>query len=233
VALSPAAHGLVLLKAGIVTLSWVLTFFALKELPISLAAPIRASAPLLTLLGAIVLFAERPSTTQLFGMGITLAAYFAFSVIGRAEGIHFSRSRPVLLLALGTLVGAMSGLYDKQLLQTVHLPAAPMQLWFTLYNTLLQGMLVLWFWRPVRRPAAPFHWRWSIPAVAALLLLADTLYFHALAQPDALVSVVATLRRSNVVVSFVVGGLAFREKQRGKKAVALGGVLAGLFLIMK
>jgi transporter family protein len=233
VALSPTAHALVLLKAGIVTTSWLLTFFALKALPISLAAPIRASAPLFTLLGAVALFGERPNTAQWFGIAITLAAYFAFSVIGRSEGIHFSRNRWVWMLALGTLVGAISGLYDKQLLQGARLPAAPMQLWFTLYNTLLQGVILILFWRPVHRQVTPFRWRWSIPAVAGLLLLADALYFHALAQPHALVSVVATLRRSNVVVSFAVGGLAFHERHRGKKALALGGVLAGLFLIMK
>lgn len=231
--LGASGHALILLKAGIVTLSWVLTFFALKELPISLAAPIRASAPLFTLLGAVVLFGERPSTTQWVGIGTTLGAYYAFSVIGRAEGIHFSRSRPVWLLALGTLVGSISGLYDKQLLQTARLPAASVQFWFTWYNALLQGVLVLAFWRRAQRRLSPFRWRWSIPAVAALLLLADALYFHALAQPDALVSVVATLRRTNVIVSFAVGGLAFQEKHRGKKALALGGVLAGLFLIMR
>ena len=68
--------------------------------------------------------------------------------------------------------------------------------------------------------------------MAALLLFADALYFRALARPHALVSVVAALRRSNVVVSFAVSGLAFHERQRGKKAWALAGVLAGLFLIL-
>lgn len=232
VALSPTAHGLVLLKAGIVTLSWLLTFFALKALPISLASPIRASAPIFTLLGAVALFGESPSASQWLGIALTLAAYFAFSVIGRAEGIHFSRNRPVWMLILGTLVGAVSGLYDKQLLQGARLPAATMQLWFTIYNTLLQGILLAVFWRPEQRQKTPFRWRWAIPAVAGLLLLADALYFRALAQPHALVSVVATLRRSNVVVSFAVGGLAFHERQRGKKAWALAGVLAGLFLIL-
>ena len=229
--LNAAAHGLVMVKAVIVTVSWVLTFFALKALPISLAAPIRASAPLFTLLGAVALFGERPTLRQWLGIGVTLAAYYGFSVIGRAEGIHFGRNRWVWLLALGTLVGAVSGLYDKHLLQVARIPAMSMQFWFTLYNTVLEGVILL-LWRPVQR-GARFAWRWSIPMVAALLLLADALYFRALAQPGALVSVVATLRRTNVVISFAIGGLAFREHHRRKKALALVGVLAGLFLILK
>ncbi len=233
VPLSLAAHGLVLLKAAIVTASWVLTFFALKALPISLAAPIRASAPLFTLFGAVAFFGERPSVHQWFGIAITLAAYWVFSVIGRAEGVHFGRNRWVWMLSIGTLVGAISGLYDKHLLQSTQLPAVTLQLWFMFYNVVLQGLILLLFWRPVHRRASPFRWRWSIPAVAGLLLLADALYFRALAQPGALVSVVATLRRTNVIISFAVGGLAFHERHRRKKALALIGVLAGLFLILK
>ncbi len=233
VPLSWFAHGLVIVKAVIVTVSWVLTFFALKALPISLAAPIRASAPLFTLFGAIAFFAERPTLQQWLGIAVTLAAYFGFSVIGRAEGIHFGRNRWVWLLFAGTLVGALSGLYDKHLLQSAGLPAMTMQFWFTFYNVVLQGLIVLILWWPARARNAPFRWRWSIIAVAALLLLADALYFRALSVPGALVSVVATLRRTNVVISFAVGGLAFRERYRSRKAVALLGVLAGLFLLLK
>jgi len=231
--LSLLAHALVLLKAAIVTLSWVLTFFALKALPISLAAPIRASAPLFTLIGAIILFGERPTLQQWLGIAVTLAAYFGFSVIGRAEGIHFGRNRWVWMLFAGTLVGAVSGLYDKQLLQSARLPAVAMQFWFTFYNSVLQGLIVATLWLPSRSRGAPFRWRWSIVAVAALLLLADALYFRALAIPGALVSVVATVRRTNVVISFAIGGLAFRERYRSRKALALVGVLAGLFLLLR
>lgn len=230
--MNAVGHGLIMLKAAIVTLSWVLTFFALKALPISIATPIRASAPLFTLLGALVLFAERPSLRQSIGIMVTLGAYWLFSVIGKSEGIHFGRNRWVWLLIMGTLVGSVSGLYDKHLLQIAKLPAVSMQFWFTFYNTLLQGCLVLIFWRPAQRARAPFVWRWSIAAVGALLLMADALYFRALAQPGALVSIVSTLRRSNVVVSFLVGGIAFHELNRRKKALALVGVLIGLFLIL-
>lgn len=230
--MNAVGHGLIMLKAAIVTLSWILTFFALKALPISIATPIRASAPLFTLLGALVLFSERPSLRQSIGIVVTLGAYWLFSVIGKSEGIHFGRNRWVWLLIMGTLVGSVSGLYDKHLLQIAKLPAVSMQFWFTFYNTVLQGCLVLIFWRPAQRARSPFVWRWSIAAVGALLLMADALYFRALAQPGALVSIVSTLRRSNVVVSFLVGGIAFHELNRRKKALALLGVLIGLFLIL-
>jgi bacterial/archaeal transporter family protein len=225
------AHLLVVAKAALVTLSWVLTYFALKHLPISLASPVRASAPLFTLLGAIVLFGEHPTGRQASGIAVILVAYWVFSLIGRSEGIRFSRNAWVWSLFAGTLVGAASGLYDKHLLQSARLPAMAMQFWFTLYGTILQGLLVVFLWWPRRGATTPYRFRPSIVAVGALLLVADALYFRALAMPGALVSVVSTLRRSNVVLSFAVGAILFGEKRRLPKAVALVGILVGIFLI--
>jgi transporter family protein len=233
VSLSAEAHLLVLAKAFIVTLSWVLTFFAIKHLPLSLAAPIRASAPLFTLVGAVLLFAERPSLFQWLGIVVILAAYFAFSLIGRLEGIHFQKNRWVWMIFAGTLVGAVSGLYDKHLMQAEQLPPITMQFWFTLYNAVLQGLIVLIAWRPTRRKTTPYVFRPSILWVGLLLLVADALYFRALADKDALIAVVSAVRRSNVVVSFAVGSLAFGERYKTRKAFALLGVLLGLFLLLQ
>ncbi|HKQ69394.1 MAG TPA: DMT family transporter, partial [Polyangiaceae bacterium] len=231
--MSATEHALVLLKAAIVTLSWVLTFFAIKHLPISLASPVRASAPLFTLFGAILLFGERPHWQQWVGIGCVLLAYSAFSWIGRSEGIHFEKNRWVWSLFAGTLVGAVSGLYDKHLLQGKKLEATTLQFWFSIYNALLQGAIVAALWRPRRQRSTPYVFRWSMLAVAALLLLADNLYFRALALPGALVSIVSTTRRANVVISFAVGGFVFQERYRAQKSVALLGVLVGLALLLR
>ncbi len=231
-ALTLHEHLLVLAKAAIVTLSWVLTYYALKHLPISLASPVRASAPLFTLLGAITLFGERPTLRQGVGIAAILVAYWVFSIIGRSEGIRFGRNAWVWSLFLGTLVGAASSLYDKHLLQVVRLPAFTMQVWFTVYNTLLQGLIVAFLWWPRRKQITRFQFRWTIVAVGILLLLADALYFRALALPGALVSVISALRRTNVVLSFAIGAAVFGERNRLPKAFALAGILLGVFLIL-
>jgi bacterial/archaeal transporter family protein len=230
--LSILGHLLVLAKAGIVTLSWVLTFFAIKHLPISLASPIRASAPLFTALGAIALFAEVPSRSQLAGIALILLSYVTFSVIGRKEGIHFEKNRWVWMLFAGTLVGSVSGLYDKHLMQTARLAPMSVQFWFTWYNAVIQGLIVRFAWCPKRTATTPFRFRASMVLVGLLLLLADNVYFRALAVDGALVSVVSTIRRSNVVISFAIGSLVFREQQRARKAFALAGVLVGVVMLL-
>lgn len=230
--LTAGGHLLVAAKAVIVTTSWVLTYFAVKHLPISIAAPLRASAPLFVVLGAVAAMGERPSGRQWLGIAVMLCSYWAFSALGREEGIRFERNRWVWLLLAGTLVGAASGLYDKHVFQAARLPPLTVQFFFALYAAALQGLVVALAWWPRRAAGTPFRWRWSIVAVGALLLVADNLYFRAVATPAALISVVSLVRRSNVVVSFAVGGLAFREKNRLRKAGALAGLIVGIGLLL-
>src|SRR5262245_45898734 len=66
--LSPERHLLVLAKSLLVTTGWALGYSAVRELPISIAGPLRATSPLFTVLLALLLFGERPSSANWLGM---------------------------------------------------------------------------------------------------------------------------------------------------------------------
>lgn len=228
--LGARGHLLVLAKTGIVTISWTLSFLALKHLPISIAAPVRATAPLFALVGAVTIFGEMPTARQWAGIGTIMASYWAFSVLGRKEGIHFSRDKWIWVLLAATMVGAASSLWDKNLLQRQRLDPWAMQVWFAVYNALLQGLMWAAFGRSDK--GHRFRFRPTMLLVGPLLIAADYAYFKGLSDPAALISVVSSVRRTNVVVSFAIGSLAFHEKNRRQKAVALVGVVAGLLLLI-
>ena len=120
--ISPVQHLQLLLKSAIVAASWIFTYFGLKHLPLSLASPIRATSPLWTLVGALLILGERPDGLQLLGVITTLAAFFGLSVAGRLEGVHFHRDKWVWFLIAGTMLGAVSSLYDKYLLGRANIP---------------------------------------------------------------------------------------------------------------
>lgn len=229
--LSGLAHFYVCLKAAIVSGSWMLSFFAVKHLPISLAAPLRASSPSLTVLGAVLVLAERPSPLQWGAILVTFLGYLGFAVIGRQEGIRLEANRWVFMLLMAMILGAVSGVYDKVLLQRVKLAPTTLQFWFTTYNLVIQGLVVLLLWWPKRRATTAFQARPAMLVVGAMLVLADQLYFRALAQETALVSMVSLLRRGSVVLTFGVGGLLFRERALGQKSLALSLILVGLVLM--
>ncbi|MEM9157774.1 MAG: DMT family transporter [Verrucomicrobiota bacterium] len=224
-------HGLLFLKSLIVATSWVLSYFGLKHLPVSVASPIRATSPFWTMLGAIFLLGERPTLLQGIGICVTVAFFFLFSIAGRKEGIRFHRNRWVLLIALATLVGAASSLYDKFLLGNLGYRPATVQAWFSVYLVVALLPLMIGWWLKWW-PRGTFQWRWTIPAIGLTLLLADFVYFTALADEDSLISVVSSVRRANVLVVFLAGYVLFKERNYRAKTPCLVGILLGIGLIL-
>ena len=180
-ALSPASHALIFLKALLTACMWTCVFYAMRALPLSIVAPIRNSAPLWTLLGGILLYHEMPNAGQAVGMAAVVSGYVLFSLAGKAEGIHFGRHYGILLVAIGTLLGAAAAIYDKYLLQIRGIPANSVQFWFAVWLVVLLGA-GLSAQRKSGLSRTSFQWRWTIPAVGILRILSDWCYFHALAQ---------------------------------------------------
>lgn len=227
------AHLLVAIKAVLVSGSWVLVYFAMKHLPLTVVSPVRASAPVWTFLGAVVVLGERPGLWQTAGVLLAVTGFFLLAHSGRKEGIHLHRDRWGFFLFGGTLLGAASALYDRALIHHMGFRPMTLQVWFTIYLVVVVGSVVALAWWPSRRTTTPFAWRWSIPVVGVLLAVADFLYFMALTDPEALIALVSPLRRSGAVVAFSVGGLLFREQNKRRKAVALAIILAGVSLLLK
>jgi drug/metabolite transporter (DMT)-like permease len=227
--LTPLQHGQLALKSFIVALSWVCTYFAVKHLPVSIASPIRATSPVFTLTGALLILAERPTSMEIIGILTTIASFLGLSLAGRSEGIHFHRDKWVGFLGLGTILGACSALYDKYLLGRAGFSVATVQAWFVIYLTVFFAPLALG-WKRRWWPRKEFHWRWSIPMLAFSLLVADFVYFGALRHPEALVSLVSSLRRGSTLVAFVGGIWLFHEERNRQKTWAVAGVLLGIVL---
>ena len=221
---------LILLKSLLVATSWTCVYYAMRELPISIASPIRASAPLWTFLGSLVLFSEYPSLLQGIGMLAIFTGYYLFSVFGKLEGISFLRSQGIRLIILGTLLGATSALYDKYLMNVLKISPKIVQFWFSVDLVFILGAAFLirdLFFGQKHR----FVWRWSILFTGVLLILADYLYFYAVSLPDIHISILSLVRRCSCVVTFAVGVYYFRDANIKRKAVALALILSGVFIL--
>jgi transporter family protein len=225
-------HFHVLVKAVIVSVAWMLSYFALKNLPISIVSPIGAVGQVWTLLGAVIMFHEQPTVLQYIGFGVMIISYWWFSVIGGKEGILFYNNRWVGFTLLATILGAASAVYDKFLIQRMGYQPMAVQAWFSIYVVPVLGVFVILFWWPSRKRFTPFNWRWSIVLIGLMLLVADFLYFKALSYQGSLIAMLSTLRCGYIVISLLVGCLLFNEARLSSKTTAVGGILLGVFLIL-
>lgn len=222
-------HKFVLLKSFIVLGSWLFGYFGMKHLPITIVGPINATRPVMVLLGALLLFGERLNGYQWVGVLLAMVSFLLLSRSGKKEGINFRHNRWIYFVVLASLLGAVSALYDKFLMQ--RFDSMLVQSWFTVYQFFIMGVVLMVLWYPKRTQSTPFHWSWAIPLISVFLSVADFAYFTSLAQDDSLISVVSMVRRGSVVVSFLCGALLFHEKNLRSKAVDLFLVLLGMLFL--
>ena len=228
--ISGTAFSLGLAKSVIVGTSWVFTFCALRTLPITIATPIRASAPALVLHMAIPLYGEMPSARQGIGMAAVFAGYFVFSWAERHEGIDFFRNRAVWCAIAGAVFSAVSSIWDKYVFQVRALPVEQVQLVFQTGLVAFYA-LVLALSRALGLGRDRFEWRWTIPLVGIFLAGADWLYFKGLAHPGAPISAASLMRRFSVVLTFLLGARFFHETNLVRKGIALAAIVAGVVLM--
>lgn len=227
--LTGVQHLQLALKSFIVAFSWVFTYFGMKHLPLSLGSPIRATSPVVVLLGAVLILGERLTWLELLGVATTIGSFIGLSIAGRGEGIHFHRNKWIWFLVAGTLLGAISALYDRYLLGKLYFSVPTVQAWFSIYLLVFFTPFMIG-WQRRWWPRNEFHWRWSVPGIALALLVADYIYFGALTHPDALVSLAMSLRRGSTLVAFGGGLLFFGERTDWMKALAVMGIIVGIAL---
>ncbi len=226
-------HLLILVKAVIVLSSWLLGYFAIKHLPLTIQGPINASRPVMVLVGALLIFGERLNLLQWVGILLGFASLYFIAHIGSREGFSLKHSRWLWMAIGATVLGAISALYDKYLLQ--YYRPTDVQAWYSLYQCIIMTATLLILRRcspAMRRESGGFRWRWTIPFISVFLTVADLAYFYSLSIDGAMISVISMVRRGSVIVPFIYGVLVLHEKNVRAKAVDLGVLFLSLILLV-
>ena len=124
-----------LLKSVIVATAWIFGYFSVKHLPVTLLAPLNASGPVWTMLGAIIIYGERMNALQWTGVAVSLGFYYALSFGGNIRGTENSDKRWIFFAFLSIIFNSISALLDKYLVQQYDRIA--MQAWFSVYTALI------------------------------------------------------------------------------------------------
>ena len=229
-------HKFIVLKALIVLSSWVLGYFGMKHLPLTIVGPINATRPVMVLVGALLFFGERLNVWQWIGVSLAVISFLLLCRSGKKEGIDFKHNNWIFMIVGAAVLGAVSGLYDKFLMAPeseggVGLDRMMVQSWYNIYQCFMMLAMLMLLWWPKHKETTPFHWDWAIIGVSVFLSTADFVYFYALSIPTAMISIVSMVRRGSVIVSFLCGAMFFHEKNLKAKAIDLALVLLGMIFL--
>lgn len=221
-------------KSFAMTASWILAYIAVKKVPISLAAPVRASGPIWTLLGGIVFLSDWLTALQAAGLVVCVSAYWWFGRIGGRSGMDRRASWTAgLLMLAATWLSAATTVYDKWLVASLGLGIWEVQTISAFQRAALAAAtFAVWRFRSVDGSVVP-HAPWATAMVGLSWVGAEAAYFVAVADAESSVTVLAVLRRASLFVAVGAGVLLFRESNLREKlcaSILLVAGLAGLIL---
>ena len=165
----------IILKSVIVLTSWLLAYFGLKHLPLTIVGPINATRPVMVLIGAMIIFAEHLNLWQWAGVIVALLGIELLKHTSKKEGISWAKNKWIYFVILANVMGAISGLYDKYLMASpdnggVGLNKMAVQSWYNIYQFFMMAAMLLFLWWPTHKKTTPFHWHWGIPLISIFLL---------------------------------------------------------------
>lgn len=225
---SGADHLRLIFKAVLVTTSWVSGMIALQLLPITTVSTFKTSRPMFVVLFSILLFGERLNWVQWLGVAAVLVALWLLSKSSEREGISFKGNKGFWALLLSVFSGVASALWDKHIM--LNMEPLFVQSWTNIYITLMLVLIILL--RRAKGQTEAFSWDWTMVLIAILITAADMLYFFSLKEDGSMLSVVSLIRRSSVIVTFILGAALFKEKRIAQKTGVLLIMLAGVTLLM-
>ena len=142
-------HAMVMIKAVMVLSSWIFGYFGIKNLPLTIVGPINATRPVLTLVGAMIIFGERLNGYQWVGVILAIVSLYLLSRSSKKEGVDFAHNRWIYCVAAAAIIGVGCGLYDRYIMYSLN--AVFVQSWYTFYQFLLMSVIVAILWLPKRK----------------------------------------------------------------------------------
>ena len=221
-------HLLIIGKTAIIVFSWMFSYSAMKNLPITVVGPVNQLRPAISVVLLFLIFQEKLTLVQWFGVVLALVSFYLMNRSGKLEGIVFRSNKWVYMLLGSAVLVAFSGVYDKFLLSKESISPATIQAWYTIYDFVMMAILFFLVWYP-HRAKHPFEWRWGIVGMAVFVTLADVIYLTGLGQEAAVVVIIPLILYGvRLLVSFVYGIFGFKEKNIRSKIIPLLMVLAAL-----
>lgn len=216
---------LVFLKSFVIFIAWILSFKAIKSLPISLYGILDLSRVLFaTVLGVIVMH-ETIGLKQ--GVGLILVI-IGLLLLKRRQSDENEDIKPiVVVLALTScMLNAVSGLLDKILTQ--YISASQLQFYYMLFLTLLYLTYLIVDSSEVNiKGAVKNYW---ILILAIMFIIADKALFIANANPESKITVMTLIKQSGCIITILAGKFIYKEKNMLHKFICAAIVIAGIIV---
>lgn len=217
----------IFVKSFVIFLAWILSFLAIKSMPVSMYGILDMSRVLFaTLLGTVILH-ETLSRGQMIGLPLVLLGLFMLRLVkGSKSAEEKVAPKTVIFALLSCMLNAVSGFLDKVLMKDI--TSSQLQIWYMFFLVVMYGAFLL-----IRRTKV--NWKilfknYWILLLAVMFIIADKALFVANGYPESKITIMTLIKQSSCFVTIALGRIVFKEKNILKKSICAAVILAGILI---
>ena len=213
----------VFIKSFVIFIAWILSFRAIKYLPISVYGILDLSRVLFATLLGVLVMGETIGAMQGAGL-ILVAAGLIMLKRRKSEASEDVKPIIVVLALISCMLNAVSGLLDKILTQ--YITPSQLQFYYMLFLTLLYlAYLIIDKSEVSLKRAATNYW---ILLLAIMFVIADKALFVANSNPDSKITVMTLVKQSGCIMTILAGKFIYKEKNMLHKFVCAVIIIVGI-----
>lgn len=215
----------VFIKSLVIFVAWILSFRAIKNLPLSVYGILDLSRVLFATLLGILVLKEFFSIKQLIGL-VLVALGLIF--LKKRKGDENENIKPwvVVIALISCMLNAVSGFIDKVI--TKYVTASQLQFYYMLFLTLLYLVYLIIDRSEVNiKASVKNYWIWIL---AILFVIADKSLFLANANPNSRITVMTLVKQSGCIITILAGKFIYKEKNMLHKFVCTAVIMAGIVI---
>lgn len=231
--MEPKFYLLVALKSFIIFLAWILSFVAIRKLPLSMYGVLDLSRVLFATLLGVTVLGETLSPIHIVGLILVCAGLLLlkFKPVYEKEKIETGKEKKyaasiIIVALISCMLNSISGLMDKILMKDIN--SSQLQFWYMLFLSILYIIYALLGRQKISlKRALTNKWIWIL---SIMFVIADRALFVANSYPDSKVTVMTLIKQSGSIVSILAGKFIFKEKNVTHKLICAFIIIVGIVL---
>ncbi len=211
-------------KSLLVRAGFILSFVAIKKMPIGLYSVMTLSQMVFTTAIGVLFLKEPFGIFNLIGLSLVILGLFMVNFRkGGTDNVKLKYTYALVVLVY-CMLNAVSAAMDKVLMQ--YMSSAQLQFWFMFFSTAIYGVIVIAKKEKVSLKTLKTNY-W-IPAMGILLLIGDRFLFEANGHPNSRVTLITLIIQVSVIITIIIGRIAFKEKNVLYKILCSCVIISGI-----
>ncbi len=225
--LTPYVSVLIVAKSTVIFFAWMLTFIAIKKVPLGIYGITDMSRVIFSSLMGILFLGEGLTLRGIISL-ILVAGGLYLANKKHSDDTNTYSSKYTWMIMLSCFLNAVSGTLDKVIMSTGEVTSSALQFWFMLLlSAFYLGYIIIKKENFEIKKAIKNPW---IYVLSLLLILGDRALFIANSDPESKVTLMTLIKQSSAVVTIIMGRLLYKEKNTLKNLLCAGLIIGGIAL---